>query len=508
MQNSAKHLAAALIGFSVLVVSTLIVREWNRDIWAATLSVAYTLGFSAVLSVICIIIAVKYKTTRRYFISLCMVMVCQSFAELYIGLHDHLYGMNVSAATTLPIPEIAYLGAEVFLAALCARLWYEEIDKTAVNRRKTAAVSTAAVLVIVAIGAAGILGGVPVLSGIPYLVTEAAILCYSARFFFVPKAAAKPFLPLMVLLSVYAVCSTALTFIIPLLPGAADELVYYLLTCPLMLIVMLFIPALVYAGERMTAAGKSRAAGDGMTGDGASGDGESGDGAANESTALPETGERKPVRTSRSSPLSKKNICLILLFFLLGLFVCFIAGYVNSFIAGVLGISMVEQTVVTAPIAEECLKAVPVLLFFLLIRPDFKTLLSAAIAVGAGFGVLETIQYAIAGYSLPAEILLRLFSTGIMHALTVSLFAASLWYVTQKGLTRSWFITVMCGFGIIAGGITLHGCFNMLINSTGPTHYIGLFIPIVIAIGYAACFCIWNRRMKQRGVTEAGGRLG
>lgn len=500
MQNSAKHLAAALIGFSVLVVSTLIVREWNRDIWAAMLSVAYTLGFSAVLSVICIIIAVKYKTTRRYFISLCMAMVCQSFAELYIGLHDLLYGMNAAAAVTLPIPELAYLGAEVFLAALCARLWYEEIDKTAVSRRKTAAVSTAAVLVIVAIGAVGILGGVPVLSGIPYLVTEAAILCYSARFFFVPKAAAKPFLPLMVILSVYAVCSTALTFIIPLLPGAADELVYYLLTCPLMLIVMLFIPALVYAGERMTAAGKSRAAGDGAAGDGTAGDETRGDGAAKEKTALPETGERNRVR---GFTLSKKNICLILLFFLLGLFVCFIAGYVNSFIAGALGISLFDSAVVAAPIAEECLKAVPVLLFFLLARPDFKSLLPAAIAVGVGFAVLETIQYAIGGFALPAEILLRLFSTCIMHALTVSLFAASLWYVTQKGLTPSWFITVMCEFGIIAGGITLHGCFNMLINSTGPTHYIGLFIPIVIAAVYAACFFIWNKRTK-RGVIGEG----
>lgn len=500
MQNSAKHLIAVLIGFTVLVVSTLIVREWNRDIWAATLSVAYTLGFSAVLSVICIIIAVKHKPTRRYFISLCMAMVCQSFAELYIGLHDLLYGMNAAAAVTLPIPELAYLGAEVFLAALCARLWYEEIDKTAVNRRKTAAVSTAAVLVIVAIGAAGILGGVPVLSGIPYLVTEAAILCYSARFFFVPKAAAKPFLPLMVILSVYAVCSTALTFIIPLLPGAADELVYYLLTCPLMLIVMLFIPALVYAGERMTAAGKSRAAGDGAAGDGTAGDETRGDGAAKEKTALPETGERNRVR---GFTFSKKNICLILLFFLLGLFVCFIAGYVNSFIAGALGISLFDSAVVAAPIAEECLKAVPILLFFLWLRPDFKSLLPAAIAVGVGFAVLETIQYAIGGFALPAEILLRLFSTCIMHALTVSLFAASLWYVTQKGLTPSWFITVMCGFGIIAGGITLHGCFNMLINSTGPTHYIGLFIPIVIAAVYAACFFIWNKRTK-RGVIGEG----
>ena len=497
MQNSAKHLIAVLIGFTVLVVSTLIVRDWNRDIWAATLSIVYTLGFSAVLSVICIIIAVRHKTTRRYFISLCMVLVCHFFAELYIGLHDLLYGMNVAAATTLPIPEIAYLGADVFLAALCARLWYEEVRTTAVNHRKITAVSTAAVLVIVAIGVVGFLGGVPVLSNILYLVSGAAIFCYSARFFCAPKAAAKPFLPIMTIISVYAVYSTVLVFIFPLLPWAADELVYYLLTCPTMLIMMLCIPALVFAGERMIAAGETGAAGDGTTEEGAAGDGAAGNGAAREKTALPETGEENRVR---GFTFSKKNICLILLFFLFGLFVCFIAGYVNSFIAGALGISLFDSAVVAAPIAEECLKAVPVLLFFLLARPDFKSLLPAAIAIGVGFAVLETIQYAIGGFALPAEILLRLFSTCIMHALTVSLFAASLWYVTQKGLTPSWFITVMCGFGIIAGGITLHGCFNMLINSTGPTHYIGLFIPIVIAAVYAVCFFIWNKRTKRGAV--------
>ena len=495
MQNSAKHLIAALIGFAVLVATTLIFREWNRDIWATTLAIAYTLGYSAVLSAICIILAVKHKTTRRYFISLSMAMVCQSFAELYIGLHDFLYGINAAAATTLPIPEIAYLGTEVFLAALCARLWYEEIEKTAVNRRKTAAVSTAAVLLIIAIGIIGILGGIPVLSGIPYLVTEAAILCYSARFFFVPKAAAKPFLPLMVTVSVYTLYSTAMTFIIPLLPGAADELGYYLLTSPMMLIVMLFIPALVFAGERIKAAGKSRAAGNGTTGNGASEDA-----AAKEKTALPETGKKKPVRRFT---FSKKNICLVLLFFLFGVLVCLLAGYVNSFIAGVFGISMVDSAIVAAPIAEECLKAVPILLFFLWLRPDLKTMLPAAIAVGAGFALLETIQYAVMGYSAPAEILLRLFSTCIMHATTVSLFAASLWYVTQKGLTPSWFITVMCGFGIIAGGITLHGCFNMLVNSAGVSHYIGFIIPIAVAAVYAVCFCIWNRKMKRAEVKKS-----
>ena len=403
--------------------------------------------------------------------------------------------MNAAAASTLSIPEIAYLGADVFFAALCARLWYEEIEKNAVSSRKITAVSTAAVLLIIAIGAVSFLGGKPVLSGILYLVSGAVILCYSARFFFVPKAAAKPFLPIMAAISIYAVYSTVLVFIFPLLPWAADELTYYILTSPTMLIMLLCIPALVFAGEQIEAA-ENKAAGCGTAEEKTAKEKTAEQETANEKTALPETGKKKPVRRFT---FSKKNICLVLLFFLFGVLVCLLAGYVNSFIAGVFGISMVDSAIVAAPIAEECLKAVPILLFFLWLRPDLKTMLPAAIAVGAGFALLETIQYAVMGYSAPAEILLRLFSTCIMHATTVSLFAASLWYVTQKGLTPSWFITVMCGFGIIAGGITLHGCFNMLVNSAGVSHYIGFIIPIAVAAVYAVCFCIWNRKMKRAG---------
>lgn len=200
--------------------------------------------------------------------------------------------------------------------------------------------------------------------------------------------------------------------------------------------------------------------------------------------------------------VSEKSVRRVLMFLIFGMLTCFAAGYVNSFIAQLMDISPVGSALFIAPIAEECLKAIPIVIFFLLLKPDFKTLLSAAISVGVGFATLESVLYMIMGVSDPVSVLLRGFSTGVMHAMTVSLFAVLLWYVTRKGLTPSWFITVVCGFGILAGGITLHGCYNMMINAQGAVQNVGYAIPIVIAALYAVALFIWDRRTKRIGKTE------
>lgn len=198
--------------------------------------------------------------------------------------------------------------------------------------------------------------------------------------------------------------------------------------------------------------------------------------------------------------ITDKSIRRVLLFLLFGMIACFSAGFVNGFDAQIFGLTDIENTLYTAPIAEECLKAIPIIIFFLAFKPDFKTLLSAAIACGAGFAMLENVLYLIGGMTNPADVLLRGFSTGVMHVMTVSLFAAFLWYVSQKGITRSWFISIMCGFGILASGITLHGCHNLMMNSGVVAQYLGYYIPIVIAAVYAVSLYIWEKRSHK--VTE------
>lgn len=249
MQNSAKHLTATLIGFAILSAGAYITLTVSTES-AKTLSSVYSLGVSAVLSVICIIIAIRHIKLRRYFISLCMVMFCNCFAELYMGLTMLLRGTSYVTTSILPIPEIAYLGANAFIAALCARIWFEEIPKSAVSKRKTAILSVTAALVVLLISGISFFAGYPSISGIFDVLFVITALWYSVRFFTIPGDA-KPFLPLMTVITLYLLYGTIWKFLIPLIPCSSSGILSYSLICPLTLLQMLFIPCLLRAGEQM-----------------------------------------------------------------------------------------------------------------------------------------------------------------------------------------------------------------------------------------------------------------
>ncbi len=513
MQNSAKHLIAVLIGFAVPIILILSARAVSEDA-SSSLVMIFTLLVSGILAAICIIIAVRHKETRRYFLSLSLILICDCFAEVYIGLNHMFLGEGIIDTVQFPISDVAYIGAEAFSAALCARLWYEEVPKTAKNRRKVIIVATVAVLFVAVVGIVSSISGILRVIDWFFLIALAAEFCYAVRFFTTP-AAAKPFFPLMALFSLYSVYTALSEFILPIF-YEAEGLIKFFIFQPPTLFIMLYIPALLYAVEQMR-----KKAGENTTGVSTAGDGNA---AVENTSALSSPSDRRLtpagndpagiwqektrtwVRGMKNSVIWKStslkhtfgiNICGLLLFFIFGMLACYLAGFVNTFIGETLGLSDIEMTLYVAPIAEECLKAIPVTIFFFLLRPDFKTLLPAAIACGAGFGGLENILYAVMGIASPAEMVIRLLSTGIMHALTVSLFAAALWYATQRGLNPSWFITGMCGFGVLAAGITLHGCFNLFINSTGVVQYIGYTIPIAFAVVYVVLLCFWSKRRKR-----------
>ena len=503
MKTSAKYTIAAIISFILCTVVPAVV--WSQNAEAATIALLASLFLAVIYTVPCIIFSVRHKKKRRYLISLTMIMACNAFAVLYLALDTLLRGHEGFAYISVPIYEIAYLGGDVLLAALCARIWYEEIEKSAaVDRRKITAVSIASVLFVLAVGAVSLLAGQLSLLTILYLVTAAAILCYSLRFFTLPSAA-KPFLPLAVIATAYAVYSAAYSFIIPLFPGADTEIISTFSLLPTVLSQMLLLPALLYAEELMEKIRMQNTA----AGNEAFVNAAAEKSAALTGTALTDIGEMTPVSVRENSAALEypalrdnaaglwRNICRVLLFFIIGMIACYLAGYLNTFIVEAFGATTIELGLYISPVAEECLKAIPILIFFLAVRPGLKTLLLPAIACGAGFGVLETIFYAMGGGFAPAEIVLRLLSTGLMHAITAAFFAASLWYVTQKGLTCSRVISILSGFGVAAGGITCHGCFNLLINSSGAIHYVGYVLPVLAAAAFTALYIIWDKNTKK-----------
>ena len=161
-------------------------------------------------------------------------------------------------------------------------------------------------------------------------------------------------------------------------------------------------------------------------------------------------------------PILDKKSRYLIGFFLLGTLTAVCAYEVNTILYPLMGMETQQFTQMIPPITEEILKFIPVFIYALLLSTDRKGVLSIAMSVGVGFAILENtvlLTQSIASVSL-GWAALRGLSTSLMHGLCTMIVGAGLPYVkTQKKL----FYTGT--FGLWSIGVTLHGCFNLLIQS-------------------------------------------
>ena len=80
-------------------------------------------------------------------------------------------------------------------------------------------------------------------------------------------------------------------------------------------------------------------------------------------------------------------------FVLIGIFVSVFAAEINGLLNGLLPMSTFEITIVVTPITEEILKALPILIYAIVITEKKELLFTASMAVGIGFAVLENAYY-------------------------------------------------------------------------------------------------------------------
>ncbi|HJJ48665.1 MAG TPA: PrsW family glutamic-type intramembrane protease [Methanocorpusculum sp.] len=189
----------------------------------------------------------------------------------------------------------------------------------------------------------------------------------------------------------------------------------------------------------------------------------------------------------------EKKSRLLILFLLFGILSADLSGVFNSLVAEMCRASDFETALYVAPLVEEMLKALPVIIFFLLVKPDFKTIIGLGVAVGVGFATIENIQYLFAyGTDDIVFILVRGFSTGIMHAMTVSILAAALVFISRSR------ITLMLGaVGMLSVSISMHSIYNLLVNGLGFWPYVGYFLPVCVALVYL--FLLYHFKMREGG---------
>ena len=164
------------------------------------------------------------------------------------------------------------------------------------------------------------------------------------------------------------------------------------------------------------------------------------------------------------------------LFVVLGMATCLLSAYVSSFFMGRHQCSAVTTAIEIAPVCEEILKLLPLLLYFLIFEPDSHKLTPAAIGIAVGFATFENVCYLIQnGAGLFSFIFFRGIGTGAMHVICGAIVGGGLAYVWQ----RTW-LEIAGTCGLLGAAITFHAIYNLLIAYGGAAQYIAYLLPVLI----------------------------
>ena len=176
-------------------------------------------------------------------------------------------------------------------------------------------------------------------------------------------------------------------------------------------------------------------------------------------------------------------------FVLIGIFISVFAAEINGLLRNVLGMSDFEITVVTTPITEEILKAVPILIYATVLEAKKEKLFTAAMAVGIGFAVLENAFYLLNDASFNMiDAVIRAFGAGLMHGMCTLLVGVGISFAKKRSK-----IFIVGTFALLSTAITYHGIYNMFVQS--KLEIVGFLLPMATYIP----FLVWRiRNMKKK----------
>lgn len=185
----------------------------------------------------------------------------------------------------------------------------------------------------------------------------------------------------------------------------------------------------------------------------------------------------------------------ILSFLLAGIFMCLFAGEINGLILNKTELSLRFITVNITPIVEEILKAIPVVFFAFLWKPDRQLLLECAIAVGVGFATLENtcLLFDNAAALSAGMIVSRGFGAGMMHGVSTLAVGSSMAVAsTERKLSYTGTVAAL------SAAIIYHSIYNIIVQSPYPM--LGVLLPIVT---YIPLLIVVSKKRNGRGKVSA-----
>ena len=171
-------------------------------------------------------------------------------------------------------------------------------------------------------------------------------------------------------------------------------------------------------------------------------------------------------------------------FFTVGLGVCLLSAYINSFLVAVAAgldwrsLEAAESAIRLTPVCEEVMKALPLFAFVVLFKPAKLQMISAALALGLGFATLENCSYLIQyGAAEVSFVLIRGFSVGIMHAVCAAVMGYGLAFTRDHRR-----LTYVGAIGCLCAVTTFHALYNLFVSGSHGWQITGYAMPIAVAV--------------------------
>lgn len=163
---------------------------------------------------------------------------------------------------------------------------------------------------------------------------------------------------------------------------------------------------------------------------------------------------------------------LVILFFMIGMLMCVLAGEINGIFYNRCFVSYKDLTVSVAPFVEEILKAIPVIYIAFLLKPKRQSLAELSLAVGVGFATLENVYVLFTSTEKLSfgYILLRALGAGMMHGICTLVIGIVLGTIIEHRL-----LFISGTLAALSMAVIYHSIYNMLIIS--HCKYVGIMMP-------------------------------
>jgi len=180
-----------------------------------------------------------------------------------------------------------------------------------------------------------------------------------------------------------------------------------------------------------------------------------------------------------------------------GIVACLLAYFINKTLKAALSADSGYYSSTFAPLVEEVLKSIPILVLSAIFRRGRRGSASLAFAVGAGFCVVENFFYLVSGVEelQLVWVISRAVGTGLMHCMSSTVLGLGIFYGRKEKRMR-----LQCISASLALSVIYHGLYNLLVQSES-LQLVGLALPLCT---YLFLFVFLNRHELHKLLPEEG----